>query len=276
MNTENITEKEKSRWACIDLAEALDSLKGRKEQGIDVAMDFLGEYAQNEQQAFENLSGYLNCLLQLARQNAEAGLAIKLSALGLSFSKGLAQENLERIIFTADEAGTKIEIDIEGTPSVADTIAMACHTARERKGLVLALQAYLDRTPDDIKKCLEAGLKIRLVKGAYRGDTEDFAEIQTRFLTCFDILLESGKDFDVGTHDPMLLKEMRKRLESKNISQVNFGFLKGLAEETKVTWAKNGMDVAEYIPYGANRRAYEMRRQAYLNNLARLGLEPAK
>lgn len=269
-------DNETKRWACKDLAEALEIFKARKEQGISVALDSLGEYAQNEQQAFENLSGYLNCILQISRQSADAAVAVKLSALGLSFSKVLAEDNLKRILTTAGEAGVTIEVDIEGTPSVAATIEIAEAVAKENPGLVLALQAYLDRCPEDIKTCLDSGLKVRLVKGAYRGDTEDFFEIQERFLTCFDILMKSGKNFDVGTHDPKLVAHILEQLKGPSQKKVCFGFLKGLADETKLDLVKKGFKVAEYVPFGQNSRAYVMRRKAYLRNLARVELEPAR
>ncbi|MEW6710011.1 MAG: proline dehydrogenase family protein [Candidatus Riflebacteria bacterium] len=261
------------RWALQNIDEALKWLEFRRQQGIAVALDALGEYAQSPAQAKESLDSYKNCLLSLPGDCKNVAVAIKLSAIGLNFNLKLAQENLRQLIDLARKTKNLIEIDIEGTPTVEATIAMACKFAEKGDGLVLALQAYLDRTQADIQRAVKAGLKVRLVKGAYRGDSEDFKDIQNRFLQCFKSLLETGRPFDVDTHDPVLLEKMKA--EIKNKGQVCFGFLKGLADQTKLDLVKSGYAVSEYVPYGANRKAYEMRRQLYLKNLEKTGLSPA-
>ncbi len=272
----NKVNDENNRWAFASVEEALVWTEKRREQKVNVALDALGEYAKNEQQAFENLSRYLNCLLQVEKKGTEVAIALKLSAIGLSVSRGLAEENLQRIISVAKEAGATVEIDMEGTPSVADTLLVAQSNVEQCPGMVIALQAYLDRTPADIETCLKAGLKVRLVKGAYRGDSEDFGEIQKKFMTCFEVLMASGASFDVGTHDPVLLDQMKSKLDAENRNKVGFGFLMGLADDTKLSMAKAGFKVAEYVPFGTNSRPYVMRRNVYLNRLHELGLAPAK
>lgn len=138
---------------------------------------------------------------------------------------------------------------------------------------VLALQAYLDRTPQDLADRLAAGLKVRLLRAAHKGDTDDFARIQQMFLALFEQLLASGKAFDVGHHDPLLLKAMTARLGTHNREQVSSVF-KGLADATKDQMASSGYLVSEYVPSGENRAAYVTRRLAYLKRLASLGLTP--
>jgi len=268
-----MTNQNDGRWALPDIEEAMKWLAYRNQQGIAVALDALGEYAQNSVQATENLTGYRNCLLALPPVSDKAAVAIKLSALGLNFDAALAEKNLQNLLELARNRDNLIEIDIEGTPAVEATVAMACKFSASGFNLVLALQAYLDRTDADISRALDCGLKIRLVKGAYRGDTDDFTEIQGRFFSCFKKLLATGRPFDVGTHDPILIEQMKTATTDR--SQVCFGFLKGLADQTKLNLAESGFGVSEYVPYGANRRAYVARRQTYLKNLEKAGLTPA-
>ena len=80
--------------------------------------------------------------------------------------------------------------------------------------------------------------------------------------------------FSLGTHDPGLIAwaegefgEARELLE--------FGFLKGLSEETKVRLAHEGWKVSEYVPFGPGGDAYVMRRERYLRELAGSGRAPA-
>jgi proline dehydrogenase len=264
-----------SRWALPDLSSALNCASERCASGMLVTFDHLGEYARNESQASENAANYLTALDGLKNQRLNASLAIKLSALGLTFSYSIAEKHLNGLFKSAEHAGLVIEIDIEGTPSVQAVCEIAKNASMKGFKTVLALQAYLERTSEDISACLEAGLKIRLVKGAYKGDIEDFGQIQKRFLTLAEQLLASGRPFDVGTHDPLLLKAIIARLGQQQRDKVCFGFLKGLADKTKVEMSASGYQVSEYLPFGENRSAYVARRHAYLKRLANLNLDPA-
>ncbi len=180
------------------------------------------------------------------------------------------------MLATASSSAVELELDIEGTPSVEKVIGIALDAADKGFSLVLALQAYLNRTNEDVKNVLGAGIKIRLVKGAYKGDVSDFFEIQKRFIELFEEVMASGKDFDVGTHDPVLLQQMLEHPDFTDKQRVSFGFLKGLADQTKLDLAAKGYRIAEYVPYGNSRKAYVTRRHAYLNRLESLGLYPAR
>lgn len=264
-----------NRWALADLTEAVDLAKQRLNQGISVQIDPLGEYASSDEQARRAAEEYRRCITLLSEAGLESvSVAVKLSALGLAVHPGHAEAALREIACQARARSIPLEIDIEGSPLVDETCGLAQNLAREGVPLVLALQAYLDRTSSDLERSLNAGLKIRLVKGAYLGDTSDFSVIQQRFLALFDRALASRRPFDVGTHDPDLVRKMTDLLEHGARHLVTFGFLKGLADQTKVDLQKAGWSVAEYVPYGASRGAYERRRQFHLKYLASLGRSP--
>lgn len=266
---------DESRWALNDIVSALDWAKYRSQQGISAALDPLGEYAQSAIQAEESAGSYLMTLDQISASGCAASLAVKLSALGLNFDRQLSEHHLQKIIEHARQRNIPVEIDIEGTPTVPVVCEIAQSFAKSGHSLILALQAYLNRSADDLRLSLDAGLKIRLVKGAYRGDTENFNEIQQRFMLLFSSLLAAKVTFDVGTHDPVLLADMTAKLDEKTGNLVCFGFLKGLADQTKLDMVQKGLRVSEYVPFGCNRRAYVMRRHAYLKRLQELGLAPA-
>ncbi|HAE38700.1 MAG TPA: hypothetical protein DCG57_08690 [Candidatus Riflebacteria bacterium] len=268
-------EQDDNRWALPDIAIAINWADERKRQKIAVALDPLGEYAQNIEQANDSAESYLATTKAIADSACAATLAVKLSALGLNFDRSVAESHLKRILAYAEQTKILIEIDIEGTPTVPAVCEIAQKYAGAGYRLVLALQAYLDRTPADLQQSLRAGLKIRLVKGAYCGDTDDFGEIQQRFVQLFKLLQASRQPFDVGTHDPVLLEKMTELLDLQTRDLVCFGFLKGLADQSKLDMTAGGLKTAEYVPFGNNRRAYISRRQAYLKRLQKLGLRAA-
>jgi proline dehydrogenase len=126
----------------------------------------------------------------------------------------------------------------------------------------------------DLESMLKSGVKIRLVKGAYAGDTRDFHEIQSSIITFAETLSEIGVGFALGTHDPEVLAWVfRETDQSKD--RIELGMLKGLSDKTKLDFARNGWKVAEYVPFGSNATAYVQRRLEYLQQLKILGRSPA-
>ena len=138
----------KNRWALESIDRAIVWTNQREQQNLSVALDPLGEYAQTAKQAEESSSKYLNTLNAIKTSQCNASLAVKLSSLGLSFNRSQAEKHLQKIIEHASKASILVEIDIEGTPTVPVICEIAQNHARAGKSLVLALQAYLDRSTD--------------------------------------------------------------------------------------------------------------------------------
>jgi proline dehydrogenase len=216
---------------------------------------------------------YLDCIQAIAGMGLEASVTVKLTALGALFDRETCRKNALTILRGASAANVGFEMDMEGRDLVEFTLQVADACAREGSGVTLALQAYLDRTPGDLKAVLKGGVRPRIVKGAYAGDTSDFVEIQQRFRELAGGALERGAAL-IGTHDPELIAWL---LKSRKIAKgkAEFGFLKGLADRTKVDLARQGWLVSEYVPFGGNKEAYEARRMRYLSELRTLGREPA-
>jgi proline dehydrogenase len=80
--------------------------------------------------------------------------------------------------------------------------------------------------------------------------------------------------FSIGTHDPEVINWARTELAAKK-SSLEFGFLKGMSDETKMGLVSEGWAVAEYVPFGKRGDAYISRRLRYLRMLERLGRSPA-
>jgi proline dehydrogenase len=263
-----------SRWALPDLQSVVNLCALRNSQRIRCSIDILGEYARAEQQAVRSVEAYLAVAEAISDYRLEASLTIKLSALGALSDRDRCRENVKKIAEDVARRKIRFEIDMEGQGLVTFAIDTAIRCARNKQQVSLALQAYLDRTCDDLERVEESGITVRVVKGAYVGSTADFVEIQQRFKYLVKALRARSAFFLVGTHDPELINWIKMQTEaSQNL--VEFGFLRGLADRTKVALAKEGWRVSEYIPFGENRAAYESRRQKYLNELHELGRKPA-
>jgi len=262
------------RWALPDWQSALMWCRYRNKEGIRCIIDVLGENARDESQAALAVRSYTSVAKSIRDQGLKASITIKLTSLGASFDMGLCLENVIDVLRAASDSQVCLEIDMEGTPMVECTLEAALACAEVRPPVVLAVQSYLDRTHSDLERLSCSGVSPRLVKGTYLGDISDFQGIQERFKSLFGDIINAGRPFCVGTHDPQLLDWIIE-VASEDKDLVELGFLKGLADETKLDLAGQGWAVAEYLPFGISRVAYEARRGRYLKELGRMGRSPA-
>jgi len=261
-----------TRWTLPDLQAAATRCRERNASGIRCILAPLGEYAGSETDADRAEAAYIAAIREIAARELDAAVAVKLSALGAV--AGLEGSGLRfgHILREGRRLHVQVEIDMEGAGLVDPAIGAAEEAAASGPPPGLAVQAYLDRSVDDLMRILRAGIAPRLVKGAYVGDTGDFQDIERRFRDLAAVALRSGTPFSVGTHDPDLVDWLAGAVADRD--RIEFGFLMGLADDTKVRMAGEGRRVAEYIPFGEDRAAYEARRWRYLRSLEALGRSP--
>lgn len=260
------------RWSLPDLDAAVRWCEERNRQGIGCSISPLGEYVQDRDAARTAASECRTAVRAIEAHALDASVAVKLSALGAVFDRDGCTAHLGRIMDEAKRRDVRVEIDREGRNLVDFALAAAERMAGEGHRVTLAVQAYLLRSAVDLGAMEEAGIRPRLVKGAYLGDTRDFGLIQQQFRALAASLLSSRTSFSVGTHDPDLVAWLTAHAESREL--VEFGFLMGLADLTKETMAAAGWKVSEYVPYGRRGSIYEARRVQYLDRLRALGRSP--
>ncbi|WP_292364420.1 MULTISPECIES: proline dehydrogenase family protein [unclassified Methanoculleus] len=257
-------------WTLPDLDAAVRRCRAQNARGIRCILAALGEYARSEQQVRENLEHSSAAIAAIKEQGLDASLTVKMTALGVLLDRDAARESLIRLCSGAHARGIGFEVDMEGRGLVGTTVDAAVACARQGLPVTLALQTSLDRTAGDLERIVRHGIRPRLVKGAYRADTDDPGEVRERFRTLAAELLDRGVPFSAGTHDPDLVAWLVERAGGT----VEFGFLMGLADETKLRLAKEGRAVAEYVPFGDQAKIYVARREAYLAGLAAAGRAP--
>jgi proline dehydrogenase len=269
-----VMDEEDHRWTLPDWKSTLKWCKKRNGQSIRCTIDVLGENSKDEEEVGHFVTEYKNVIRSIFEERIKAATSIKLTALGANFDKKVCTNSALELYTEARLNRVPYEMDMEGAPLVDTTLDTAYHISSDAFPATLALQAYLNRSTADLYSLMEKGVKVRLVKGAYLGDVDMFSFIQERFKFLFIILMDSGNPFSVGTHDPELIEWIKERMEN-NKNQMEFGFLKGLADETKIELVDEGWFVSEYVPFGSESAAYESRRKKYLNNLEKLGKCPA-
>jgi len=262
------------RWSLPDMDQALEWASERNGEAISCSLHILGEYATSRGPVLAMAAQYRQLIEHIHDLGLDAGISIKPTSLGAIFDRPLCMEIFCDLASMTTMDERVFEIDMEGKGLVEASLSVATRCAAEGYRVTLTLQAYLDRTGEDLSRLLSIGVTPRIVKGAYLGDTDDFLEIEDRFRALVIGAEASGRPFDVGTHDPGIIEWICGRMENRK-EFVRFGFLMGLSDMTKIRLAEEGWNVVEYVPFGREREAYKARREKYLSDLAKLRRRPA-
>ncbi len=252
------------RWiAGVNMDSAIEDAKKANAKGIGVVVNFLGEEIKDPAEAEAHTAAYLK-LQQAISDNGINGFAsVKLTQLGLGTDEPGTRARLDRIAANADRLNQLLWVDMENSPVIDATLEIYLDALSRHPRMGVALQSYTRRSESDLKRILDAGGTVRLVKGAYRESTEyvypTHKEVNENFTKLLGTLFERGHDFAVGTHDSAMI-DKAKELAGANHVDFRFELLKGIRDEMKDELVKSGYKVSEYLPYGDRWWAYSKRR----------------
>ena len=173
------------------------------------------------------------------------------------FSPDFCRAQLERIV--AALGGRRLDVGAEDSTRTSSSQAIVLELARQGAPLQMTLQANLHRSASDSPALVEAGVAIRLVKGAYveaaaahrYGEETDLA-----FLRLARELHLAGADVALATHDA-ILREALVQLEAVSVEM-----LLGVRNDDIRDLVERGIPVRLYVPYGRDWFRYWMRRIA--------------
>ncbi len=255
--------------AGMTVEEALQAAKRVNDEGIAVSLDSLGESVSSEAQAQASADIYHQVIEEIKDRGLNANVSVKLSQMGMEFDPKLAEAIVAGMVAHAEDANTFVRIDMEGSEYTEATIAMTERLHARWPGRVgTVLQAYLYRTPDDAKRLVEQGIRIRLCKGAYKEPaTIAFsrkADVDQNYCDLMVYLATSDVFCGLATHDETIITLMCQIAEAKNIDKKRFEFqmLYGVRRDLQRKLAAEGYGVRVYIPFGPEWYPYFMRRLA--------------
>ena len=230
-------------------------------QGHGVSVDLFGERVEDPVTADQVQADYLDLAAALPGPPADVWLSVDLSHLALSTDAAAVAERLASIA-GALPAGRRVQVGAEGT-ATTDAV-LACVLAVAGRGLAdrlgATVQANLQRSPADLEALTEAGVHVRLVKGAYvePAGTLPFGEpTDVAFLRLAFHLAERGVPFSLATHDGRLREGLLLARGPTPIEQ-----LLGVRPDALPELAARGVPTRVYLPYGPNWFRYWMRRVA--------------
>ncbi|MGY1594963.1 proline dehydrogenase family protein [Geodermatophilus sp. SYSU D00708] len=250
------------------LDEALDVATALAARRIGSILDLLGEGVTDLSGAASAVAEYEAAAQAIAGRGLDAEISIKLSQLGQTVDREACVANLTEILDQAKSVGVPVEIDMEDSSLVPDTLALFREAATTHPQTRLAVQAALRRTPVDLETLAPLKPRVRLVKGAYAEPLERAhqgkAEIRAQFKHLTDWLFEHGSDPAFGTHDDELIAYARAAAAraGKGPGEYEFQFLHGIRRDLQQELVDDGHRVRVYIPFGSAWYPYLTRRMA--------------
>ncbi len=249
-----------------DLKTALPAIHRIQESGYFSSIDVLGESVATRPQAEAAKIEYLKLFESLNSINHCFDFSVKLSQLGLDINKELCTENLEQL---ARAMGNHtIRLDMEDSTHTQDTLEICEEVHRTCPHLGQAIQAYLFRSENDVRHCIENRISIRLCKGAYKEPLDvalqSMDKIRANFFKLACQLLKEGYQPALATHDENLLVELLDFICQEKINPESFYFemLYGVRRDLQKILKDKGYRVRIYIPYGKAWLPYTLRRLA--------------
>ena len=242
------------RWA--DAVEVAGRLH---DQGTGASIDEFGGQVADAATAQRVAADYKRMAGELVLLPDDIWLSVDLSRLGLAVDRARCAEYLGEIARRMPPP-RRIQVGAEGDDRAQDILACVLSVAQDGLAdrLGATVPANLRRSPADVELLVQAGVHIRLVKGAYAGSparTLPAGEpTDIAFLRLACRLAEMQANFALATHDGLLREAVLLLLGPRPVEQ-----LLGVRSEALAALTARGVPTRVYVPFGQHWFRYRMR-----------------
>jgi len=249
------------------LDEAIAAARAIQAGGMNVTLDQLGESVTTISGADAATRIYLQTVDAIVLAGVERNISLKLSQLGLNIDRATCTDNLRRILEASRPHDFFVRIDMEDSPTVPATLEVfqsVWDQGSRHVGLVL--QSALYRSEEDARRLSDAGVRIRLVKGAYKEPKsvayQKKADVDAAFVRIMDQLLRTGTYPALATHDPAIIDAAKRMAAANRIGNDRYEFqmLYGIRRDLQAALVAEGFRLRLYVPFGTQWFPYFMRR----------------
>ena len=250
------------------LDEAIEATRMLNQRGMPVSLDHLGENVSDAKEATSAAQDYIAILDRIKQTGVDANISIKLTALGLDISQELCEQDVCRILDYAQQFSIFVRIDMEGSAYTERTVDITLRMHKQYEHVGTVIQSCLYRSKKDIEQLVAQGVRVRLVKGAYKEPkTVSFqhkSEVDHNFVRLMTMLLLRGNYPAIATHDEAIINATCKFARANGISKSAFEFqmLYGIRRDLQEKLVSQGYNMRIYVPYGSHWYPYLMRRMA--------------
>jgi len=257
--------------AGITIDDALRAARAMNQIGLGVSVDNLGENVTNADEARHSAQLYHQMLDQMAAQELNANVSVKLTHMGLDVNEAMAYEITSGLVQHAARIKNFVRVDMEGSAYTQRTLDFVRRLHREPEyadHVGAVIQSYLYRSEKDVEQLLSERIRIRLCKGAYK-EPPDVAfpkksEVDDNYVKLMKLLLKSGIYHGIATHDEKMIGATIDFAQREKIAAAAFEFqmLYGVRRDLQQKLIKEGWRCRVYIPFGTEWYPYLMRRLA--------------
>ena len=249
------------------VAEAIEAARQIECQGLMVTLDLLGESVTSSDEAVRATRSYLETIAEIERAHIGRNISLKLTQLGLDVDRATCVDNLRRILDAASTGEFFVRVDMENSPYTdltLEVIETVWSIGYRNVGTVI--QSYLKRSDRDVARLSGLGVRVRLVKGAYREPREvafqQKPEVDAAFVDLMRVLLRSGNYPAIATHDPAMVEATTTFATQQGIPKDTFEFqmLYGIRRDLQAKLSGEGYPFRVYVPFGKEWFPYFMRR----------------
>jgi len=257
--------------AGITIDDALRAARAMNQIGLGVSVDNLGENVTNADEARHSAQLYHQMLDQMAAQELNANVSVKLTHMGLDVNEAMAYEITSGLVQHAARIKNFVRVDMEGSAYTQRTLDFVRRLHREPEyadHVGAVIQSYLYRSEKDVELLLSERIRVRLCKGAYK-EPPDVAfpkksEVDDNYVKLMKLLLKSGIYHGIATHDEKMIGATINFAQREKIAAAAFEFqmLYGVRRDLQQKLIKEGWRCRVYIPFGTEWYPYLMRRLA--------------
>ena len=210
---------------------------------------------------------YLALFNEIAAAGIGRNVSVKLTQLGLTVDRATCVDNLRRILDGAAAHELFVRIDMEDsrytqvTFDIFDTLWQLGY-----RNAGIAVQSYLPRRMDDVRRLNTLGARVRLVKGAYREPRkvayQKKEQVDAAFIEIMQVLLTEGVQPAIATQDPAMLAATAAFAAARSIGadRYEIQMVYGVRRDLQARLAREGHKVRIWVPFGREWFPYLMRR----------------
>jgi proline dehydrogenase len=249
------------------LDEAITAVREIERGGLMHTLDLLGESVSSIDEAAGATRAYVDVVEQVEQAGIGRNISLKLTQLGLDIDRATCVDNLRRILDVAKRGEFFVRIDMENSPytdvtlDIWETVWDLGYT-----NVGVALQSYLHRSEDDMRRVNRLGGRVRLIKGAYKEPKDvafqSKADVDACFVRMVQGLLTEGTYPAIATHDERMIEATKDFAQANGIGPERYEFqlLYGIRRDLQASLLAAGYNVRVYVPFGREWFPYFMRR----------------
>jgi proline dehydrogenase len=247
--------------------EAMDAARAIQKSGMALTLDQLGESITTLGEADAATKVYLTLIEKIVAAGIDRNISVKPTQLGLDIDQAVCVQNIRRILDLAKQNDFFVRVDMENTPYIQKTLDMFNAVwAEGYRNAGVVLQSAVFRSEDDARAVSKAGIRVRLVKGAYKEPAalahQAKADVDAAYIRIMKILMTEGVYPAIATHDPKMIEATKAFAREQGIGadKYEFQMLYGIRRDLQASLVADGYRMRVYVPFGKQWFPYFMRR----------------